>query len=157
LVLSRQGLPTLPGTAELALGGLARGAYVLDPGGTQSELPDIVLIGTGSEVQYCLGAAAQLAQEGICARVVSFPCWELFAQQETSYRQGVLPVGVPRLAVEAASSFGWERYAEATVSIDHFGASSPGALNMERFGFSADNVAQRARELLAARAQELGE
>jgi transketolase len=107
-------------------------------------------------VQHCLGAAKVLEGEGVQARVVSFPSWDLFAEQEEEYRSDVLPAGVPRLAVEAAASFGWERYADASVSIDRFGASAPGSVNMERFGFTADNVAARARELLGARAREQG-
>jgi len=136
----------------LAAEGVGRGAYVLVPGG-DGAAPDVVLIGTGSEVQHCLGAARLLEFEGIVARVVSFPSWDLFAAQDASYHGEVLPPGVPRLAVEAAASFGWERYADATVSIDHFGASAPGAVNMEKFGFTADHVAERARELLRTRAQ----
>jgi len=111
-----------------------------------------VLIGTGSEVQLCLGAATLLEQEGITARVVSFPSWDLFAEQLEGYRDEVLPSRVPRLAVEAAASFGWERYAHATIGIDRFGSSAPGSVNMEKFGFTVDHVAQRARQLLGTRA-----
>ena len=140
-------------TSGPAAEGVPRGAYVLVPGRGDGAVPDIVLIGTGSEVQHCLGAAVLLEADGLAARVVSFPSWDLFAAQDAAYRDAVLPPGVPRLAVEAAASFGWERYADATVSIDRFGASAPGAVNMEKFGFSAENVAKRARELLATRAQ----
>jgi transketolase len=156
LILSRQDVPVLEGTGALASSGVARGAYVLLPGRQTGKAPDIILIGTGSEVQHCLGAAKVLEGEGVQARVVSFPSWDLFAEQEEEYRSDVLPAGVPRLAVEAAASFGWERYADASVSIDRFGASAPGSVNMERFGFTADNVAARARELLGARAREQG-
>jgi transketolase len=156
LVLSRQDLTVLEATNTLAPEGVLRGAYVLDPVVGETP-PDIVLIGTGSEVQLCVGAARCLDAEGITARVVSFPSWDLFAAQEPAYRDAVLPPGVPRLAVEAATSFGWERYAEATVSIDRFGASAPGSVNMEKFGFTADHVASKARELLAKRARFLGE
>ncbi|MGO9964973.1 MAG: transketolase [Acidimicrobiales bacterium] len=150
LVLSRQDLPVLAETGVLAGEGVAHGAYVLVHAGSPL---DIVLIGTGSEVQLCLAAAGLLAPEGIGARVVSFPSWELFAEQEAGYRDQVLPPGVPRLAVEAATSFGWERYADATIAIDRFGSSAPGSVNMEKFGFTADHVAQKARELLANRAR----
>lgn len=153
LVLTRQDIPVLGETAELALDGVARGAYVLRRPADGRD-PAIVLIGTGSEVQHCLGAAELLGAEGVEAIVVSFPCFELFAEQSESYRDEVLPPGVPRLAVEAASSFGWERYADATVSIDHFGASAPGSLNMEKFGFTKDNVATRARVLLGTRTED---
>jgi transketolase len=148
LILTRQDIPVLEGTAELAPSGVARGAYVLsDP---DSGTPQIVLVGTGSEVQLCVAAAGLLAAEGVTARVVSFPSWDLFERQDAAYRSAVLPSGVPRLAVEAAASFGWDRYADATVTIDHFGASAAGSKNMTEFGFTADNVAERARELLAS-------
>jgi transketolase len=148
LVLTRQDLPVLAGTAELSRVGVPRGAYVLsEPGGGT---PDIVLVGTGSEVQHCVAAASLLEADGIRARVVSFPSWDLFEQQDSSYRHEVLTPGVPCLAVEAAASFGWDRYAQATVTIDRFGASAPGTRNMEEFGFTGANVAARARELLAA-------
>ncbi|MGA3352163.1 MAG: transketolase [Acidimicrobiales bacterium] len=153
LVLSRQEVPVLEETSSLAAEGVARGAYVLVPGREAGKAPDVVLIGTGSEVQHCLGAAKLLGSGGVMARVVSFPSWDLFADEDAGYRDDVLPPGVPRLAVEAGASFGWERYADATVSIDRFGASAPGSVNMERFGFTADNVAARARELLGARAK----
>ena len=157
LILSRQDLPVLAETSVLAAEGVGRGAYVLLSGRDASAPPDIVLIGTGSEVQLCLGAARLLEPEGIVARVVSFPSWDLFAAEQTGYRDDVLPPGILRLAVEAAASFGWERYADATVTIDRFGASAPGSVNMEKFGFTADRVAQKARELLGTRARQLGE
>ena len=146
LVLSRQELPVLAETARLAPAGVARGAYILrDPDAGPLQ---IVLIGTGSEVQLCLAAADLLASDGIGARVVSFPSWDLFAGQTDGYRQEVFPTGVPRLAVEAASSFGWERYAEATVCIDRFGASAPGDVAMREFGFTPEHVVERAAALL---------
>ena len=157
LLLSRQDLPVLAETSGLAAEGVGHGAYVLVPGRDDSTAPDIVLIGTGSEVQYCLGAARLLEPEGIVARVVSFPSWDLFAEQQAAYRDDVLPSAILRLAVEAAASFGWERYADATVAIDRFGASAPGPVNMEKFGFTADHVAQKARELLGTRARQTGE
>ncbi len=148
LILSRQGLPVLAATATLAPTGVARGAYVLqDP---EEGPPRITLIGTGSEVQLCMAAAERLASDGIAARVVSFPSWDLFAVQPDDYRREVFPPGIPRLAVEAASSFGWERYAEATVCLDRFGASAPGDVAMEELGFTPDHVAERATSLLDA-------
>ena len=151
LVLSRQNLPVLTGTAG-AFEGVARGAYVL----ADSEGPaDLVLVGTGGEVHLCLEAARLLAEgtggPAIGARVVSFPCWELFALQDESYRASVLPPGVPTLAVEAAASFGWDRYADDSVSIDHFGASAPGTQVLEHLGFTAENVAARGRALVERR------
>ena len=143
LVLSRQNLPVLEGTA----GGdrVARGGYVLhDPEGA----PQVVLVATGSEVWVCVDAAAALAEAGVGARVVSLPCWELFALQSDEYRASVLPPGLPTLSVEAATTFGWDRYADDSLGIDHFGASAPGAVVLEKFGFTADNVAARARALI---------
>jgi transketolase len=109
---------------------------------------DAVLIGTGSEVSLCLAARDLLASEGVSTRVVSMPSWELFDAQPEGYQIQVLPPGVPRLAVEAAVSLGWRRWADATVSVDRFGASAPGVVVFERFGFTAENVAAKIRELL---------
>jgi transketolase len=148
MILSRQKLPVLAETAERAAEGVPRGGYVLrDPTGS----PDIVLIGTGSEVQLCLAASDLLVEEGAAVRVVSLPSWELLALQDDAYVDLLLPVGVPRLSVEAASTFGWERYADDSIGIDHFGASAPGEKNMEEFGFTPEHVADRARRLLADR------
>ena len=152
LVLSRQDLPVLAGTAERAGEGVGRGGYVLvdgDAGGGVG-LPDVVLIGTGSEVHVCVGAVAPLGEQGLRARVVSLPCWEWFGAQDEAYRRDVLPPGVPRLAVEAGSSLGWERYADATVSIDTWGSSAPGARVLAEHGFTPEHVAARAVELVRA-------
>jgi transketolase len=146
LILSRQELPILAETSTLAAAGVSRGAYVVREAGSGS--PQVVLIGTGSEVHICLAAAELLSSTGISARVVSFPSWDLFAAQSEEYRRSVLPDKVPRLAVEAAASFGWERHADATVCIDHFGASAPGEIAMEEFGFTPQHVATRATALL---------
>jgi len=146
LVLSRQDLPVLTDTARLAADGVARGAYILsDPGDGPAQ---VVLIGTGSEVSLCLDAARLLAEAGTRARVVSLPSWELFALQAGGYHDQVLPPGVPRLSVEAATTFGWERYADASVGIDHFGASAPGEVVMREMGFDPVHVAARATALL---------
>ena len=146
LILTRQDVPVLAETAERAEGGVERGAYVLvDSDGP----PDIVLVGSGSEVQHCLAAAATLGGSGVTARVVSFPCWDWFERQADDYRAGVFPPGVPVLSMEAGSTFGWDRYADDAIGIDHFGASAPGAVVMEKFGFTADHVVERARALLA--------
>jgi transketolase len=145
LILTRQSVPVLAETAGLAAQGVARGGYVLcDADGP----PRVVLIGTGSEVHVCAAAATILERDGVPTRVVSLPCWEWFDAQPPAYRDAVLPPGVPRLAVEAASPFGWERYADDSVTIDHFGASAPGAEVLARFGFTAEHVAERAGALL---------
>ena len=112
LILTRQEVPVLEGTA--GNDGVAKGAYVLSD--SESE-PDLVLIGTGSEVGVCLQAAETLQGEGIATRVVSMPSWELFANQDDDYQESVLPAGVPTLAVEAGASFGWDRWADDSVSI----------------------------------------
>jgi transketolase len=145
LCLTRQNVPVLEGTAGKAAEGVARGGYVLrDSEGP----PAIVLVGTGSEVQHCVGAADLLSGSGVAARVVSLPCWEWFGAQPADYRASVFPPGVPVLSVEAGATLGWERYADASIGIDHFGASAPVAVVMEKLGFTADNVAEKARALL---------
>jgi transketolase len=146
LVLSRQNLPVLEGTA--ANPGVARGAYVLRA--TEGD-PDVVLIGTGSEVQHCVAAAEILAADGIAARVVSMPSWELFAEQDDAYQVSVMGLDVPRVSVEAGTTFGWSLWADACVGIDHFGASAPGGTLMEQFGMTPANVVEHARAVLAQR------
>jgi transketolase len=110
---------------------------------------DLVLVGTGSEVHLCVDAARTLRDvDGLAVRVVSMPSWDLFAEQEEAYRDEVLPVEVPTLAVEAGASFGWDRWADDVVALDRFGESAPGAVVMARLGFTADAVVDRARQLL---------
>ena len=147
LILTRQGVPVLEGTADSDR--VARGAYVLDVIGPDSSHVDLVLIGTGSEVSLCVDAARQLADEGVTTQVVSMPCWELFDEQGDAYQNDVIPSEIPTLAVEAGASFGWDRWADDSVSIDRFGASAPGEVVLEHLGFTPDNVAARARELLS--------
>jgi transketolase len=147
LALSRQGLPVL----EVPEGSVAKGAYVLaDAGGK----PDVILIGTGSEVSLCLAAKERLLEEGVAVRVVSMPSWELFEEQDESYRESVLPREVSaRVAVEAGVPVGWERYvghSGATVSLDRFGASAPGDVVMDKLGFNVDNVVRTVQALLGA-------
>jgi transketolase len=150
-VLSRQKLPVLEGTAERAEAGVARGAYVLveEPGDL-----DVVLVGTGSEVSVCVGAQKILTDAGVSARVVSMPCWELFELLPPEERAEVLPRRLPTLAVEAAATLGWERFADDVVGLDRFGASAPGAVALNNLGFSAENVAVRALSLLNPGADE---
>ncbi|HET9071312.1 MAG TPA: transketolase [Acidimicrobiales bacterium] len=145
LVLSRQNVPVLDGTATLAPEGVERGAYVLVQG---DDDPDVVLIGTGSEVWVCVEAAKLLAGDGITARVVSMPSWDLFDEQDDDYQDRVLGPGSPILSVEAASSFGWARWADDSVAIDHFGESGPGESVLGDLGFLPEHVAERARALL---------
>ncbi|CAD5973239.1 Transketolase [Planktothrix tepida] len=146
IALTRQALPNLNGSSVDVV---SKGAYVLsDSEGT----PDLILIGTGSEVSLCVEAAEKLTAEGKKVRVVSMPCWELFEEQDAAYKESVLPKAVTtRLVVEAASRFGWERYIGDQgdmISIDRFGASAPGNVLMEKFGFTVENVLDKAKALL---------
>ena len=146
LALSRQNLPNLAGTS---LAGVAKGAYTItDCEGT----PDVILIGTGGELYLCDKAAAVLKEAGIKARVVSMPCWELFEEQSAEYKESVLPKAVKkRLAVEAGSTMGWHRYITDegdVLGVDTFGASAPGGVILEKFGFTVDNVVAKAKALL---------
>ena len=138
LVLTRQNVPTLtPGSAR-------RGGYVIRDG------DDVTLIATGSEVSTAVGAAEILEVDGVSARVVSLPCWELFDAQPSDYRGEVLG-SAPRVSVEAASVFGWKRYVGdggMSIGIDHFGASAPAAVIAEKFGFTSEGVANRVRAFL---------
>jgi transketolase len=149
LVLTRQGVPTFDRTKYAPASGLAQGAYILaDSGGT----PDVILIGTGSEVQLCVGAYEQLTGEGVKARVVSMPSWELFERQSAEYKAKVFPPQVrARLAVEAASSFGWSKYVGPegdTVTHDDYGASAPYKEILKHFGFTVENVVAKARDVI---------
>jgi len=143
LVLSRQNLPVLQGTANNT--GVLRGAYVLRDTDTT---PAVVIIATGSELSLAVEAAGQLTADGTPTRVVSMPSWELFAEQTADYRAEVLPAGVPTLSVEAGVTFGWERYADASVGIDRFGASAPGDTVMDELGINVTTVVSTARDLL---------
>ena len=142
LILTRQGVPVLEGTRADAV---AAGGYSL----REPDEPSLTLVGTGSEVSLCCDAAAILAAEGVAARVVSMPSWELFDEQPYSEQVRVLRPDLPSLAVEAGSTMGWSRWTDEAVGIDRFGASAPGAVVMEKLGISASNVADRARALLA--------
>jgi len=151
LVLTRQPLPTLDRSRYAAASGLARGGYVLsDPPNAR---PDVILIGTGSEIALCVAAAENLAGQNIAARVVSLPSWQLFDRQDEAYRQSVLPAAVKaRVSVEAGSTRGWERYVGADggmVGLDHFGASAPIKDLMNAFGFTVDNVVATAKAQIA--------
>ncbi|HWO97389.1 MAG TPA: transketolase [Bacillus sp. (in: firmicutes)] len=152
LVLSRQNLPVLPGTATGAEENVARGGYVLSP--AQGETPEGILIATGSEVKLAVDAQAKLREEGIDVSVVSLPSFELFDQQSIDYKEAVLPSSVTkRVAIEAGSSFGWGKYVGlngATVTIDTFGASAPGTIVYERFGFTVENVIAKYKSLMVS-------
>jgi transketolase len=141
LLLTRQDVPVLePGPAA---DGVMRGGYVLS--GSAGERPAVVLVATGSEVGVALDAQAELAGDGIEARVVSMPSWELFAAQDEEYRRAVLPPGIPSVSLEAGVSQGWLRWVEATISIERFGASAPGSEVRERLGITPRQVAEYAK------------
>ena len=156
LSLTRQKLPTLAGTPELAGEGVARGGYVLRRGRGEDAGtgPDVVLIATGSELQLAMEAAEALEADAspISARVVSLPCWELFDAQDEAYRESVIPRNArKRVTIEAGASTGWERYAGddgAIVGIDHFGASAPAGTIFEKLGFTPERVADVARRVV---------
>jgi transketolase len=149
LLLTRQKIPIFDRATLASASGLRRGAYVLADSAGQ---PDIILIASGSEVALALGAREALAQHGVQARVVSMPSWELFEAQPPEYRAQVLPPQVTRrLAVEAAIPLGWERYVGnngAVIGMERFGASAPYQVLLEKFGFTVENVTQRALQLL---------
>ena len=150
IVLSRQNMPTLDRTGLGAASGVTRGGYVLKE--AEGGKPDCILIGTGSELQLCLDAAGTLAAEGFKARVVSLPCWELFAEQDEDYRESVLPAAIiVRVACEAACGFGWERWLGTKgrfIGMHSFGASGPADKLYEHFGITAAAIAAAAKQLL---------
>ena len=152
MILSRQNLPTLDRSVYASAAGVAQGAYVLAdaPDGN----PDVLLLATGSEVSLALAAREELANDGLQARVVSMPCWELFDRQPKEYRDSVLPPSVrARVAVEQASTLGWDRYVGdggTVIGMNTFGASAPLKQLLVKFGFTPDRVAQAARECIAA-------
>jgi transketolase len=151
LVLSRQNMPTFDRAKYGAASGTAKGAYVLAdaPGGK----PEVILMGTGSEVGLCVEAYEKLTSEGIAARVVSMPSWEIFEQQDAAYKESVLPSAVTaRVSVEMASTFGWDRYVGLKgkkIGMHRFGASAPLKDLLKFFGFTVDAVVGEARKALA--------
>jgi transketolase len=150
LVLTRQKLPVLPPDAVFREGNVYRGAYIYEEGA--GGIPKVILLASGSEVHVAIAAKRILETDGVSARVVSIPCWERFEEQPASYREAVLPPSVrARVSVEAGSTFGWERYIGergASVGIDRFGASAPGDRLLKEFGFTPENVAEKAMALL---------
>jgi len=157
LMLTRQRVPTIDRATYAPASGVTRGGYVLadaaPTGGGEPSVPDIILIASGSEVQYALAAHERLAAAGVRSRVVNLASWRLFQAQDAAYRESVLPAACRRrLAIEAASSFGWERWVGLdgeTLTLDRFGASAPGDVLYKEFGFTADSVHARAKALLA--------
>ena len=154
IVCTRQALPTLDRSKYASAAGLARGAYVLAD--AEGGDPEVILMATGSEVALAIQAHDQLTAEGIRARVVSMPCWELFEQQPVEYREEVLPPSVTtRISIEQATAMGWHRYVGpdgAVVGMHTFGASAPLKELLTKFGFTPDAVVSLAKEHLATRA-----
>jgi transketolase len=148
LVLSRQKLPILEGTQARAREAVARGAYVV----ADADPIDAILLATGSEVSLAIEARARLAAEGIGVRVVSMPCWEWFEAQDAAWRESVLPARVTkRVAIEAAVPLGWERWvgtSGAILGMHRFGASARYETLLEKFGFTADRVVEKTREVI---------
>jgi transketolase len=152
LVLTRQNLPTLDRTKYAAASGTAKGAYVL---ADSQGKPDVILIATGSEVSLCVDAYEKLKAEGVKARVVSMPSWEIFDKQDQAYKDSVLPPDVTaRVSVEMAATFGWERYTGSkgrNIGMHRFGASAPLKDLLKYFGFTVDKVVEEARAAIAAK------
>ena len=150
LALTRQNLPTLDRSRFAPASLLERGAYVLNPDVTE---PDLLLLATGSEVQYIVAAEQVLAARGVKTRLVSMPCWRLFEEQPAEYRAAVLPPNVgARVSIETGTTFGWDRWVGARgriIGVDRFGASAPGPEVARQLGFSADHVVEAALETLA--------
>ncbi|MFN0065176.1 MAG: transketolase [Chlamydiales bacterium] len=150
LVLSRQNLPTLDRTKYASAKGVHKGAYILAD--AKEEKPDVILIGTGSEVHLCIKAYEKLTKEGIRCRVVSMPSWEIFEKQSDEYRNQVLPPEIKaRVSIEQASTFGWERYVGLeghSIGMNSFGASAPLASLLQKFGFTEEHLIEQAKRLL---------
>jgi transketolase len=142
-------LATLPNSASTTLAGVIRGGYVVKA--ANQETPDGLLIAIGSEVNLALAAQAQLAAEGQAVSVVSLPSFDRFAAQDAVYQESVLPAGVTkRLSIEAGATFGWAQYVGnqgASLGIDRFGASAPGDTNLQKFGFTVENVVAKFKAL----------
>ncbi|MFO7946802.1 MAG: transketolase C-terminal domain-containing protein, partial [Armatimonadota bacterium] len=148
MALTRQKLPVLDVEKYPVQEGVAKGAYILEAADGD---PDIVLMATGSEVHLAMDAAAALRDDDISVRVVSMPCWEIFDEQPEEYQREVLPPGVPKLAIEAGSTLGWQKYVGDNgdvIGLDRFGASAPGDILMDKLGFNVNNVVKHARALL---------
>jgi len=148
--LTRQKLPVIDREKYGSAEGVAQGAYILAD--SKGKRPDLILISSGSEVSVTLDAYEKLTAEGVAARVVSMPSWELFEKQSQAYKDEVLPpLTTARLAIEAAFPLGWDRYVGpkgSVIAMTHFGASAPYKVLAEKFGFTPENIVHRAHELL---------
>jgi transketolase len=148
MALSRQDLPLLDPVKQRVFEGVRHGAYIVEQGG---DTPDILIVGTGAELWPAVHAVAELKKDGITARVVSMPSWRIFEEQPESYRASIFPDNVPKLAIEAGATLGWWKYVGRdgdVIGLDRFGASSKGAVALEKLGFGVDNVVARAKALV---------
>ena len=155
MALSRQALPILDATKLDIYANVSKGAYILDKG---SDQPDLLMLSTGAEVWQIIKAAAELKKEGITARIISMPSWQLFERQPEGYKLEVLPEHTPKLAVEAGATLGWWKWVGRhgdVIGLDRFGASAPGTLALEKLGFGVDNIVKRAKALLAKAGKEM--
>jgi transketolase len=150
LILTRQNIPTFARNEDNPASLVEKGAYILSK--ESGESPDVILIGTGSEVHLCMDAQAQLKEQNIDARVVSMPSWELFEKQDKEYKESVFPKDVTaRISVEAGSTMGWQKWIGdngIAIGIDHFGGSAPYQELMNEFGFTVENVVESAKKLV---------
>jgi transketolase len=147
MALTRQDLPIIDPATHDAYASVSKGAYILE----DAAQPKVILVATGSEVWPCVEAKKLLEAEGIAARVVSFPSWEIFEEQPAAYKASVFPAGVKKLAVEAGSPLGWWKYVGQdgdVIGLDRFGASAPGPQVLAELGFTPENVAARAKKLV---------
>jgi transketolase len=154
MALSRQDLPILDPAKLDIYEGVKHGAYVVDHGADQ---PDLLMLSAGAEVWQIIKAAAKLKEEGITARIVSMPSWQLFERQPEEYKLSVLPNHMPKLAVEAGATLGWWKWVGRhgdVIGLDRFGASAPGTLALEKLGFGVDHIVSRAKALLASAGKE---
>jgi transketolase len=142
IVLTRQGVTVCTDGSAVE-----RGAGIVHDAGPS---PALVIVATGSEVSLAIDAANQLAADGTAVRVVSLPSWDRFARQDTEFRSSLLPDGVPVLSVEAAATFGWDRFADDSIGIDRFGASAAGDVVLRELGINVDHVTARARALIGS-------
>ncbi len=148
MALSRQDLPVLDPAKHDIYEGVKHGAYIVEQG---SDSPDVLIVATGAELWVSLDAAAALKKEGVTARVVSMPSFEIFEEQSDEYKASIFPDHLPKLAVEAGSAIGWWKYVGRhgdVIGLDRFGASAPGKIALEKLGYSMSNIASRAKALV---------
>jgi transketolase len=150
-VFSRQPMPTLDRSKFAPAAGAARGAYILAD--AEGGKPNLILMGSGTEIQWCVGAYEKLKAEGIKVRIVSMPCWQIFEEQDDAYKESVLPASVTaRVSIEMAATFGWDRYVGTkgkAIGMHSFGASAPLKDLLKRFGFGVDEVVAAAKQVLS--------